>query len=34
MAGPLVGGHGLPTGKLEGARITLPPHGVVYIRLD
>ncbi len=34
LAGTALGGHGLPEGKLEGARLTLPPHGVVYARLS
>jgi alpha-glucosidase len=33
LAGAALSGHGLPEGKLEGARLTLPPHGVVYARL-
>ena len=32
-SGAALGGHGLPDGKLEGARLTIPPHGVVYCRL-
>ena len=33
LAGAPLGGHGLPEGKLEGARLTIPPHGVLYARL-
>jgi alpha-glucosidase len=33
LAGAALSGHGLPEGKLEGARLTIPPHGVVYARL-
>jgi alpha-glucosidase len=33
FAGTPLAGHGLPEGKLEGARLTLPPHGVLYLRL-
>ena len=33
MAGQALSGHGLPEGHLEGARLTLPPHGVLYLRL-
>ena len=33
LAGTPLAGHGLPDGKLEGARLTLPPHGVHYSRL-
>jgi len=33
MSGQPVSGHGLPQGHLEGARLTLPPHGVLFIRL-
>src|SRR5262249_35670804 len=29
-----ISGHGLPEGKLEGARLSIPPHGVVYCRLS
>ena len=32
-SGASLSGHGLPEGKLEGARLTIPPHGVVYLRL-
>jgi alpha-glucosidase len=32
-SGAALSGHGLPEGKLEGARLTIPPHGVVYLRL-
>ena len=28
-----VSGHGLPEGKLEGARLTIPPRGVLFYRL-
>ena len=27
------GGHGLPEGKLEGERLTMPPHSVLFYRL-
>ena len=27
-------GHGLPEGNLEGALLSIPPHGVVFCRLD
>jgi alpha-glucosidase len=33
MSGQPVSGHGLPEGLLQGARLTLPPHGVLFIRL-
>jgi alpha-glucosidase len=33
MAGRPSGGHGLPEGRLEGAHLTLPPHGVLFIQL-
>jgi alpha-glucosidase len=33
MSGQMLSGHGLPEGRLEGARLTLPPHGVLYLRL-
>ena len=33
LAGAVLSGHGLPEGKLEGARLAIPPHGVVYCRL-
>ena len=33
QSGQTVSGHGLPEGKLEGARLTLPAHGVLYSRL-
>jgi alpha-glucosidase len=33
LAGTPLGGHGLPEGKLERARLTIPPHGVLYVRL-
>ncbi len=32
-SGAALGGHGLPEGKLEGARLAIPPHGVVYCKL-
>jgi alpha-glucosidase len=33
MAGQALAGHGLPEGHLEGARLSLPPNGVLYLRL-
>jgi len=33
LAGTALSGHGLPEGRLEGARLSIPPHGVVYCRL-
>jgi alpha-glucosidase len=33
LAAQPVGGHGLPEGQLEGAQLTLPPHGVLYAQL-
>lgn len=33
MSGQPLSGHGLPEGHLQGARLTLPPHGVLFIRL-
>jgi alpha-glucosidase len=33
LAAQPLSGHGLPEGQLEGARITLPPHGVLYALL-
>jgi len=32
-AGTPLSGHGLPEGKLEGARLTIPAHGVLFSRL-
>ncbi|MDE2219988.1 MAG: alpha-glucosidase C-terminal domain-containing protein, partial [Gammaproteobacteria bacterium] len=33
LAGTPLAGHGLPDGRLEGARLAIPPHGVLYVRL-
>jgi alpha-glucosidase len=33
LSGQALGGHGLPEGSLEGARLTLPAHGVLFSRL-
>ena len=33
LSGPTLTGHGLPEGRLEGARLTLPAHGALYLRL-
>jgi len=33
LAGTAVSGHGLPEGKLQGARLSIPPHGVLFSRL-
>ncbi|MGB8694269.1 MAG: alpha-glucosidase family protein [Steroidobacteraceae bacterium] len=33
MPGQPVSGHGLPEGLLQGARLTLPPHGVLFMQL-
>lgn len=32
LAGRPLSGHGLPEGRLERGRLTLPPHGVLYWR--
>ncbi len=32
-SGTPLSGHGLPEGKLEGARLTIPAHGVLFSRL-
>lgn len=32
--GELISGHGLPEGTFEAARLSIPAHGVVYMRLD
>jgi alpha-glucosidase len=32
-SGAALSGHGLPEGKLEGARLTIPAHGVLFSRL-
>lgn len=34
MSGRAVTGHGLPAGRHEGARLILPPHGVIYSRVS
>jgi alpha-glucosidase len=34
LAAEGLSGHGLPEGKLEGARLTLPPHGVLFSRVS
>jgi alpha-glucosidase len=34
MSGQPLSGHGLPEGRLEGARLTLPAHGALYLRLN
>jgi alpha-glucosidase len=33
LSGAALSGHGLPEGKLEGARLTIPAHGVLFCRL-
>jgi alpha-glucosidase len=33
LSGQALGGHGLPEGSLEGARLTLPAPGVLFSRL-
>ena len=33
LAGIAVSGHGLPEGKLQGTRLTMPPHGALFSRL-
>ena len=33
LAGTALSGHGLPEGKLQGARLSIPPHGVLFSRL-
>jgi len=33
LTGTALSGHGLPEGKLQGARLSIPPHGVLYSRL-
>ena len=34
LTGQSINSHGLPAGRLEGARLTLPAHGAVYVRLS
>jgi alpha-glucosidase len=33
FSGHPINGHGLPEGKLEGARLSIPSHGVLFSRL-
>jgi alpha-glucosidase len=33
LSGTALSGHGLPEGKLEGARLAIPAHGVLFCRL-